>query len=426
MKTMLTKGLIHGLISVFTVAALSVNALDAQAATAPAEIKIGTLYASSGNFAAISMPTYSGLKFWVDQKNAEGGVFVKPFNKKIPIKLVAYDDQSNTATAATLYNQLITQDKVDLLVADSGSVLTSVGVPIARDHKMLLVDQTGTGASFFTKDNPYIVLTANPVSSIWPKYAADFITKQGPALGIKRVAILYATNDFTGTQANAVRGFIKNSGAPIEIVYDQGVPTTTTNYSVLINNIKATNPDAVVELGYTNNDISFLRNLQDSGVKFNFVFNIYAGLETEHLLATAGPKAMEYSYTYVTASNLHYKPEFGMTLDDYHAAWEKKNSDGKVEFGFNAVAGYLTGLVLESGLAKTDSLDQLAMRKAIGDLSGKLKTLDGTFQLDETGAQVGEITPLGQLLPDGHGSVKFTVVYPPEMATGKAVYPTPQ
>jgi branched-chain amino acid transport system substrate-binding protein len=39
---------------------------------------------------------------------------------------------------------------------------------------------------------------------------------------------------------------------------------------------------------------------------------------------------------------------------------------------------------------------------------------------------VGEITPLGQLLPDGHGSVKFTVVYPPEMATGKAVYPTPQ
>src|SRR3984957_16483260 len=153
---MLTKGLIRGLISVFTVAALSVNALDAQAATAPAEIKIGTLYASSGNFAAISMPTYAGLKFWVDQKNAEGGVFVKPFNKKIPIKLIAYDDQSNTATAATLYNQLITQDKVDLLVADSGSVLTSVAVPIARDRKVFLFDQTGTGASFFSKDNPYI------------------------------------------------------------------------------------------------------------------------------------------------------------------------------------------------------------------------------------------------------------------------------
>ena len=121
----------------------------ALAADAPAEIKIGTLYASSGRFASISMPVHSALKIWIDQKNAEGGVYVKAFDKKIPIKLVAYDDQSNTATASTLYNQLITQDKVDILVANSGSVLTAPAVAIARDHKMFLFDQTGTGASFF-------------------------------------------------------------------------------------------------------------------------------------------------------------------------------------------------------------------------------------------------------------------------------------
>ena len=212
------------------------------AADAPAEIKIGTLYASSGRYASISMPVYSALKLWVDQKNAEGGVYVKAFDKKIPIKLVAYDDQSNTATASTLYNQLITQDKVDLLVADSGSVLTAPAVAIARDHKMFLFDQTGTGASFFSKDNPYIALMADPVSTIWPKPVADFLTHDGPGLGIKKVAILYSTNEFTGTQANAFRKFVKDSGAPIEIVYDQGVPTETTNYTVIINNIANTQP----------------------------------------------------------------------------------------------------------------------------------------------------------------------------------------
>src|SRR6266852_7891780 len=154
----------------------------AYAAEAPKEIKLGTLYASSGRFASISMPVHYGLKLWIEQKNAEGGVFVKAFNKKIPITLVAYDDQSNTATAATLFNQLITQDKVDLLVSDSGSVLTSVAVPIARDNKMLLIDQTGTGASFFSPENPYIVLMADPVSTIWPKPLADFITQDGPKL----------------------------------------------------------------------------------------------------------------------------------------------------------------------------------------------------------------------------------------------------
>src|SRR5271169_4835223 len=339
------------------VASMTSTTAVAQGTNAPVEIKIGTLYASSGRFASISMPVHDGLKLWLEQKNAEGGVFVKVFNKKIPLKLIAYDDQSNNATAATLYNQLITQDQVDILVSDSGSVLTSVAVPIARDHKMLLIDQTGTGANFFTPDNPYIVFMSDPVSSIWPKPLADFITHDGPKLGIKRVAILYSTNDFTGTQANAVRKFIKESGAPVEIVYDNGVPTNTSSYTVLLNNIQAANPDAVVALGYPNNDISFLRNVQDSGIKFKWLFTIYAGLETEHLLKTVGAKGLEYVYTYVPSSEIEYKAEFGMSLQEFRDAWNKKYGEGTVEFGFNSVAGYTTGLVLEKALAATESLD---------------------------------------------------------------------
>ena len=148
---------------------------------------------------------------------------------------------------------------------------------------MFLFDQTGTGASFFSKDNPYIALMADPVSTVWPKPVADFISHDGPGLGIKKVAILYSTNEFTGTQANAFRKFVKDSGAPIEIVYDQGIPTETTNYTVIINNINNTQPDAVIHFGYAPNDIAFLRNVQDVGVKFKMLFCIYAGLETELL-----------------------------------------------------------------------------------------------------------------------------------------------
>jgi branched-chain amino acid transport system substrate-binding protein len=400
-------------------------ATPAFAGDAPAEITLGTLYASSGRFASISMPVHYGLKLWIEQKNAEGGVFVKAFNKKIPLKLIAYDDQSNTATAATLYNQLITQDKADILIADSGSVLTSVAVPIARDHKMLLIDQTGTGANFFTPDNPYIALMSDPVSSIWPKPLADFITHDGPGLGIKRVAIIYATNDFTGTQANAVRKFIKESNSGVEIVYDEGIPTETSNYTVLLNNIRATNPDAVIHLGYAPNDIAFLRNVQDSGVKFKFLFCIYPGLETELLEKNVGGKGLNYVFTYVPSSEISYETNFGMSLKDYSAAWHNKYANTQVEFGFNSVAGYTTGLVLEKALATADSLDQLELRKAIFSLSGKLKTLDGTFELDSTGAQIGEITPLGQLALDEHGHVKFVTVWPHDVANGKPVYPRP-
>src|SRR3984957_3252687 len=268
---------------------------------APAEIKIGALYASSGPYASISMPVFDAFKLWVDQVNATGGVEVKAFGKKIPLKLIAYDDQSSTATAATLYNQLITQDKVDLLVSDSSSVLTSVAIPIAKEHKMFLFDVSGTGGTFFTNDNPYIALMADPVSTIWPKYIADFLNSTGVAEGIKTVAILYATNDFTTTQANAVRGFIKSAGK-LKIVYDQGVPTTTSNYTVLINNIAAKNPDAVLHLGYVGNDIAFFRNLQDSGDKFRFVFGIYPGTEQTEITKNVGVAGLIGVYSYVPAS----------------------------------------------------------------------------------------------------------------------------
>jgi branched-chain amino acid transport system substrate-binding protein len=67
----------------------------------------------------------------------------------------------------------------------------------------------------------------------------------------------------------------------------------------------------------------------------------------------------------------------------------------------------------------------MELRRAVFSLSGKLKTLDGTFALDETGGQIGELTPLGQLVLDDQGHLKFVSVYPQETATGKPVYPAP-
>ncbi len=412
-------------LSLFAVLLASATAAGAQAADAPAEIKLGTLYASSGRYASISMPVHYGLKLWIDQKNAEGGVYVKAFDKKIPLKLVAYDDQSSTATAATLYNQLITQDKVDILVADSGSVLTSVAVPIARDHKMLLIDQTGTGAAFFTPDNPYIALMADPVSSIWPKPLAEFLIHDGPSLGIKRIAMLYATNDFTGTQANTIRKLIKESNSGVELVFDEGVPTETSNYTVLLNNIRASNPDAVLHLGYASNDIAFLRNVQDNGIRFKFLFCLYPGIETELLEKNLGTKPLSYVFTYVTSLDITYQAEFGMSLKAYSDAWHKKYADTHVEFGFNSIAGYTTGLVLEKALATAESLDQLDLRKAIFSLSGKLKTLDGTFELDATGGQIGELTPIGQFQPGDGDHLKLVTVWPHALANGQPIYPRP-
>ncbi len=399
-----------------SIAVLVFTAVTSFAAKPPKVITIGTLYASSGSFATSSTSQYRGLKFWVSQVNKEGGVFVKAFNKKIPVKLVAYDDQGQTGTAGMLYNQLITRDRVNMLVADFGSVLTSVAVPLAKVHKVLLFDPTGTAAKFFTPDNQFVVLCSLPTSGQWPYALADFLIQKK----IPRIAIIYSSNDFNQSQAVTLHDRLVKAG--INPVYYQAVPTSTSNYSVLLHGIEATKPDAVIEFGFVPNDIAFLEGLQSSGLKFKMVFTIFPGQQLQLIQKNVGPKALYYTYTYPTPPLLKYNDvNFGPTLDSFEQAY--KETGKKVDF--LVVAGYNTGLIIEKTLDAAKSFDQLEFRKALAGFSGKVKTLDGEFKIDASGAQVGEMLPVAQFVPQGADGLDMHIVYPANLKTGNEIYPAP-
>ena len=368
----------------------------ANAATqAPKQITIGTLYAGTGSFAQSSLPQYDGLKFWVDQMNAKGGVFVKAFHKKIPLKLVAYNDQSSSTTAATLYNQLITQDKVNILVSDFGSVLTSVAVPIAQEHKMLLFDPTGTGDSFFTPSNPYIALTSLPTSGVWPTSLANYLIKQQ----YKRIAVLYDQNDFDQSQATTLLAKLK--AAKIAPVYSNSVPTSTSNYSVLVHAVMASNPDAVIEFGYPTNDIPFLQSVSASGAHFKMLFTIFPGQLLTNMEQNVGVAGLAGTYTYPTPPLLVYnKVNYGLGMNAFRSAFQRASHSAP---NFLDVAGYNAGLVIQKALENTTGLSQLQLRKSLYTFSGKMFTLDGLFKLSPTGAQIGETLPVAQLVKAGNG-----------------------
>lgn len=384
--------------------------------TAPKQITVGTLYASSGNFAASSMPQYEGLKFWIQQVNAGGGVFVKAYNKKIPVKLVSYNDQSSPSTAGTLYNQLITQNHVNILVPDFGSVLTAAAVSIAKEHKQLLFDATASGTSLFTKDNPYIVMAGIRSSALWPDPLIQFMGSKK----VKRVAILYGANDFDGSQAATIKAGLAKQG--VTPVYYQSTPTDTSTYSTLLNSIAGTKPDAVIELGYQNNDIAFLNALGSSGNKYKMVFTAFPGQLHSLLQKNVGTKNLSYVYSYGFPPQVSYsKVSIGMSTSQFAAKYAASHG-GEVNF-VNA-SGYATGLTVQSALANASKFTQLDMRNALTAQSGKLQTVLGKFQIDQTGAQTGYYFPLSQMVP-GAGGTQIKVVYPTSSANAKALYPAP-
>src|ERR1700733_6056151 len=88
----------------------SLSSFAEAAPDAPAEIKIGTLYSGSGQLSSTSMPLHVALEYWANEVNKAGVAYVKAFDRKIPVHLISYDDQSSPSLAANLTNQLITRD----------------------------------------------------------------------------------------------------------------------------------------------------------------------------------------------------------------------------------------------------------------------------------------------------------------------------
>lgn len=82
---------------------------------APAEILVGNPASLTGMFAGFGQGQVFGMKAAVDDINKQGGVYVKEYGKKLPIKLIVVNSESDPLKAGTLAESLIVSDKVHFL-----------------------------------------------------------------------------------------------------------------------------------------------------------------------------------------------------------------------------------------------------------------------------------------------------------------------
>ncbi|MBX8634671.1 MAG: ABC transporter substrate-binding protein [Thermoplasmata archaeon] len=386
----------------------------------PSEIKVGILYASTGSYATSSISEYDGFSLWAKLINANGGIMVPQYGKKLPVKIYSYNDASSTSQATTYYDELITSDHVNVLVADFGSVLTAPAVSVALANKVLLIDITGSSANFFnaSNPNPYTVLTSIPFTPSYVYNAPyDLLS-----MNITKVAVLYAENDFTQPLASALVSVLAAHG--VTPVYDQGYATSTSSFSSQLAAIEATHPQALVEYGYPTDDIPFLNGLASSGLHFNYTFTIFPGQLFSDFVSSVGAN-MSYTYTFSFPPEFAYKNvNYGLNQSAFETQWN--STYPSIPVNYLSLAGYNAGLILQKALETSTNMTTPSLRAAINGFSGKLNTLMGTFTINTTtGAQTGETPPIGQIIPGTGGTFSVRLVYPASLATGTPVYPAP-
>jgi len=125
-------GILMGILCL-TVALTLAYTMPAQAAKAPKEIVIGAVCSLSGMFAGFGEGSAWGLQAAIDDIKKQGGLYVKEYNKKLPIRLVVVNSESDPVKTIPLAENLILRDKVNFLVVGGEPPTTTSGVSNAAD-----------------------------------------------------------------------------------------------------------------------------------------------------------------------------------------------------------------------------------------------------------------------------------------------------
>ncbi len=107
-------------------------------------------------YAAIGQPFLRSYQLCVKHTNDKGGVLGRQ------LELVVHDDASDPATAVRLYEQLITRDKVSLVLGPQPSAIAEAVANVTEKHKMPMVAAGAGAASISRKGRSFIFSMMSP------------------------------------------------------------------------------------------------------------------------------------------------------------------------------------------------------------------------------------------------------------------------
>jgi branched-chain amino acid transport system substrate-binding protein len=211
------------------------------------EIIIGASRSLSGQHAFFEANAFGPLyKMWVDEVNAQGGIFVKELNKKLPVKMLVYDDKSDMGTMTRLLDKLILQDKVDFIFPPISTAFLFAAAAVANRHGYLLIGAEGGATSLveLLPTMPYFFMVLPFADHYQMPVLADVFKE----LGVKTVAINFI-NDLHGIEYSgvAVKEFNRQN---IEVKMIKSTPMDIKDVSPILKEAKALNVDAYISFTY--------------------------------------------------------------------------------------------------------------------------------------------------------------------------------
>lgn len=369
-------------------------------------IVIGGSLGLTGTYSGPSAAYKAAYEYWVDQVNSSGGLL----GRKVELKI--YDDESEAATAQQLYQRLINDDKVDLLLAPYTTAVGGAVVPITERAGKVLWN-----AGFVSQK---LHSTSKLLVSSWtyqePEYPRPFFEylKTLPADQRPRtIAVATAQNSFTLVAKDGFEGSggVLNNAKELglEVVFNEDYNQTATDLTALIQQVKASNAEVFVALSLPNDAALIAKTVHQVDYRPRFYCQCGSQVVTLPNWKDLGEAGLNVFSTTMAWPGQPDRPGLDELFEHL-----KRDLDYQIMPAYGA--GALAILqVLQQAVEGTKSLDQQRLREYVA--SGEFATAVGTLTYKADG------TPefAAQLVQQQAGGAQ--VVWPPDAATGEAVSP---
>ncbi len=358
-------------------------------------LRIGFSMARTGMLANATPSQMNTYELWREQINAKGGMDVGGVRRKV--EFVVFDDQSKPEQAVRIYEKLITDDKVDLLLAPWGTPFHLAIAPVLEKFKFPMVGNTAASVALRQVKPGYIWF---PTSAIPDRIGAE-LTAMLKTQNVKSVAVLSNVLPFTKEIKNFLEPELKKAG--IEIKVSTEYPPDISDMTSTLTQIKQANVDAVLALAYPGDSVLYAKQAKELGLNQPFQF-IAIGPSDAFF-----PKAVGASSAEGVVTIAHWSPraEWKGSQAFYDAYVKKFGEDPDY---LNSALAWMSLEILETTVAKT-GLDKGKMRDIIS--STTFDTINGKVKFE--GVQ-NVITPTAFVqIQKG----KLQLVWPASMASSK-------
>ncbi len=374
-------------------------------AGAPDRIVLGASISMTGKFAREGGELKGGYDFWRNWVNARGGIDVG--GKKYKVDIIYYDDKSDTMTAAKLTERLITEDKVNFLLAPYSSGIAFATSAIGERYHYITIASAANSDALYERGYKYLFSVLAPASKDF-NGVADLLSRQRPAP--KTIAVLSLDSLLTILSTEGVRKHAKTLG--MQEVYYAKFPAKTSDFSAMLTVIKAKNPDAIFFGGYFEDSVPFLKQCKELNVNPKaYAFLTAPQFEDwTKILGKDGDYVFSVMY-WARAANWR-GPYF--SVKSFEETYKKQT--GIPATLYNA-QGAVCGLLLQIAIEKAGSIDQEKVRETLRSMD--VTTYFEPVKWDEKGENTkGRVATLQ--VQQG----KVVSVDPPDPGA-KVIYPTP-